>query len=144
MIEFRPLQPEDLVNFRVNAAEQSHSELMCEEYGEVLATMPISVTAVRGVEPVALFGLQHIWPGRALAWSLIGKDVAGDMVAITRKCRKLMNNSGYRRIEMHVIADFGAGERWARMLGFRFEGNLARFMPDGRDATMWARVQNGH
>lgn len=140
MITFRPLVPEDLEGFRLTGGQQSFANLMCREYGEVLAEMPFATTALDDGVPVALFGLQHLWQGRGLVWAFIGDSMGSSMITITRKCRNMLSEAGYPRIEMHVEAGFGAGERWAEMLGFQLEGKMSRFFPDGSDATMWARI----
>lgn len=142
-MEFRPLMPDDLELFRQTGGNQSFDGLICQEYGRELSKMPIAVTAWDDGTPVAMFGIQHLWHGRALAWAFMADSLGTSLITITRKCRKLMAESGYRRIEMHVEADFGAGERWASLLGFKKEAELSRFFPDGSDATMWVRLNNG-
>lgn len=141
MITFRPIEPSDALAFMQHGGPQSFADIITPEYSDRLSRMPVTLAAIRDGIPIALMGLQELWPGRALAWSFIGQNIGADMLAITRECRKVLDNCDYRRVELHVESWHGAGERWATMLGFKFESSLASFFPDGGDGTMWVRIK---
>ena len=45
-----------------------------------------------------------------------------------------------RRIQIEVKTDYRMGCRWAEALGFKREGLMRRWMPDGSDAYLYGRV----
>jgi hypothetical protein len=53
-----------------------------------------------------------------------------------------MDGLGFRRLEMAVDAEFTAGLRWARMLGFTCETPepMKAYTPAGRACYQFARV----
>lgn len=93
--------------------------------------------------PVAILGSQEIWSGRMLGWAFLAENAGPYMTPITRKALDIINEADYHRFEMHVAAGFVAGERWAEMLGFHKEAVLARFFPNGSDASMWSLINDG-
>jgi hypothetical protein len=46
----------------------------------------------------------------------------------------------YKRIETSVATDFEQGHRWAQMLGFKNEGTMRCFTPQGMDCDLYARI----
>lgn len=83
-------------------------------------------------------GLLRVHDGRAVAWALLGNDIAPFLRGIHRATLRLFRLSGYRRIETTVERDFEQGHRWARLLGFEVEAEcMAGFGEDGRDHTLY-------
>lgn len=97
-------------------------------------------TAVVDGLPVACAGFVPVWVGRAYAWALLGADVGPHLLAVTRAIRCRLASSGFRRVEMAVDCEFANGRQWARMLGFECEGLARAYLPNGRDAWIYARV----
>lgn len=97
-------------------------------------------TAVVDGLPVACAGFVPVWIGRAYAWALLGADVGPHLLAVTRAIRCRLASSGFRRVEMAVDCEFANGRQWARMLGFECEGLARAYLPNGRDAWIYARV----
>lgn len=97
-------------------------------------------TAVVDGLPVACAGFVPVWVGRAYAWALLGADVGPHLLAVTRAIRCRLACSGFRRVEMAVDCEFANGRQWARMLGFKCEGLARAYLPNGRDAWIYARV----
>ena len=95
----------------------------------------------------AVAGYAEPWPGRACIWIAILDDFPQSVngavaLALTRLGRKLISGMPHRRIEATVLAGFDAGERWARMLGFEYEGTLRCYDPLGRDHQLFAIVRS--
>lgn len=97
-------------------------------------------TAMVEGRPIGCAGLLQMWPGRAYAWALLAEDAGPHMLALTRAIRFRLAESGFRRIEMAVDAEFLPGVRWAVMLGFELEARARKYMPNGRDAWIFVRV----
>ena len=100
-------------------------------------------------QPFACAGIVPQWKGRAIAWSVISKDVSRyNMLWMTRQVLgffdEVESRLELRRIEITVIEDFMAGHRWAKMLGFKWEGAMECYDPEGNTHIMYARVNNGH
>ena len=100
-------------------------------------------TALVGDVPMGCGGLLELWEGRAMAWSMLSQDCGPYMLHIVRAIRKKLDRETFRRIEMYVRTDFGPGCRLARLLGFEIEGKASKFLDDGRDAFIYARIRNG-
>lgn len=91
--------------------------------------------------PVACAGLVEVWAGRAYAWALLDSRAGRHMMGVTRAIRAALERAPFRRIEMAVDAEFGAGARFARMLGFECECRARAYLPNGHDALIFARVR---
>lgn len=91
-------------------------------------------------DPIAIAGTVQQWPGRHMAWAYLPLSTGRHMLCLTRGVReKLAPLDG--RIEMTVRADFPAGIRWAKMLGFEIETPLLRrFGPQGEDHIGFVRI----
>jgi hypothetical protein len=98
-----------------------------------------SWTGVLDGDPLVCAGTMQQWPGRHIAWAYLGRDTAPHMLWITREvARRLEEVRG--RIELTVRCDFGAGHRWAEMLGFKLETPCMKgFGPSGEDHTGYVR-----
>lgn len=86
-------------------------------------------------------GVIETGAGRGEAWALLSEDSGPAMIAITRAVGRYMQASPFRRIEAVVAVSFAPGRRWAKMLGFRFEGLMTAYLDDGSDAERWAKVK---
>jgi hypothetical protein len=97
-------------------------------------------TGVVDGDPIICAGTIRQWPGRYVAWACIATGTLRHMPWITEEVLKnLATVSG--RIEMTVRADFPAGQRWAKRLGFEIETPLMRaYGPRGEDHVGFVRV----
>lgn len=99
-----------------------------------------SWTGVVDGDPIVCAGTLQHWPGRHLAWAYIRSGLLKHMPWITDEVLKnLATVKG--RVELPVRADFPAGQRWARRLGFEVEAPLMRaYGPDGADYIGYVRM----
>jgi hypothetical protein len=129
--------------------EPHHVSLMtpqAAQFADVAAASPEAIsgdawTAVVDGLPVACGGLIEMWAGRAYAWALLSPEAGPHLLAMTRAIRSRLARASFRRVEMAVDVNFEAGRRWALMLGFEQEARLRCFLPGGRDAWLFARIQ---
>lgn len=96
----------------------------------------------------ACAGLWLHWPGRAGAWCLIGRDMPPRAwpwlhKRVARGLIELRRELGLRRIEADALAGWPPGAKWLALLGFRHEGAMAGYGPDGADYDRWAWVERG-
>jgi hypothetical protein len=90
---------------------------------------------------LGIAGLAPQWENRALAWALISDTAGPQFRKIHAAVSRFLEVSEFRRIEANVDVGFDAGERWMRLLGFKYEGYLTAFRPDGADMLMYARIK---
>lgn len=91
---------------------------------------------------VACAGVTPLWDGRGEAWALIARDIgAKGMHELHFQAKRYLSGSALRRIEASCDATFMQAHRWLFLLGFKFEGPLRKYTPDGRDCLRFARVK---
>jgi RimJ/RimL family protein N-acetyltransferase len=90
---------------------------------------------------IGIAGLAPQWENRALAWTLISDSAGPHFRNIHKAVLRMLEVSDFRRIEANVDVGFEAGERWMKLLGFKYEGYLTAFRPDGADMLMYARIK---
>lgn len=95
---------------------------------------------------LAAGGLVPIWPGRAVAWLLVGREARPrDLVPALRHARAVMDKRQrdpmFRRIEAFVRADAPWRESFVKALGMTDEQQLlGQHGPDGADYFLCARI----
>jgi hypothetical protein len=111
------------------------------QYAESLKLGGPAYSGLVGDEVLACMGLVQQWENRAIAWGLISKEAGPHFITITKAVFRTMELHRFRRIETSVRTNFEEGHRWARMLGFKREGTMTAFTPDGTDCDLYARVK---
>lgn len=127
------LEPQEAQSGQSMADRVQTAKALIEQGNAYAAIDDDGVMCVAGVTPQ--------WDGRAVAWALVSRHAGRKMAALTRSIRRYLDGLGIRRIEMYVDAQFSTGCRWATMLGFKNEGRMAAFLPNGNDAFMYGRTQ---
>lgn len=88
--------------------------------------------------PIACGGLIRLWERRHTCWARLSMESSKYMLPITRHVKQLIAVPG--RTEFTVRADFAAGNRWAKLLGFKIETPcLEHFGPEGEDHVGYVR-----
>ncbi|HEY1720920.1 MAG TPA: hypothetical protein VGG27_06720 [Magnetospirillaceae bacterium] len=95
--------------------------------------------------PIAAFGIRPQWHGRAIAWLAPAPNVRlRHFAAIGAFCigwfDTLQRNPAFARIEGHAPVDQPKHGRWLERMGFEPEALMRRWMPDGGDAMLYARI----
>lgn len=87
-------------------------------------------------------GVTDCWPGRGMAWAVLNLDCRHHFISIHNMAKRFFEACPIRRIEAAVEVGFEAGHRWVNALGFQLEAaRLRSYFPDGRDASLYARVK---
>lgn len=140
MIEVHPFVPADLAELSLQPSQEFLSAFIGRPgYGQELVDAGPCYTARSGGRIVCCAGLVSLWPGRASAWALLSADAGRCMVPLHRAVAEFFDSCDIERVEAYVVPDFMPGHRWARMLGFEFEGRMRAFQR-GQDMCMYARV----
>lgn len=144
MITFVPFAPDHLDHLTLQAAQRCFErELANQEYRRALVVPDFSWTGIIGGRVVGCAGLVPQWPGRAIAWALLGEIPRPAWPAVHKKVLAVLaaaERRGFFRIETHVDPQFPQAMRWVAMLGFRPEGLNRAYTPDRRDLLMTARI----
>ena len=144
MIAFIPYQPHHMGALQLQLAQAALQPLVDNpRYAAALAGEH-SWTALDDGRILAVAGVLPQWPGRSIAWALLGRSIGPrQFPALHRKVLAVLEaaaSAGARRIETAVCADFENGHRWAEKLGFRAEGLMRAYCSEGRDHVLYARV----
>jgi hypothetical protein len=131
-----PIQYKHIDGFRVQLAQLGDVPNL-----GMLADMRDGWCALDGDIPVAFFGYHEMWSNRAVAWSVLSDRCSKMMHRVTRTALRFFDDIPCKRIEFTVRNGFDNGERWAQMLGFRREGFMLSYYPDGGSAYLYARVR---
>ena len=139
----REFKPEDLdaLDGRLQPAQAHLQARMKEPDYAGSIQKGEAFTVEHGGVVVACAGVIELWPNRGLAWSLIARDAGAAFPAFTKAVARHLAGTRFHRVECYVDWAFTAGHRWARMLGFNFEGKLIGFSPAKTDMAMYARVK---
>lgn len=87
-------------------------------------------------------GITRMWEGRGEAWALIARDVGpSGMHSIHYAVKRYLGAATLRRIEAACDASFLQAHRWLVLLGFKYEGKMEKYTPDGRDCLRFAMVR---
>ncbi len=95
-------------------------------------------------ELVCCAGISHKMDGIGIAWALYPLNIGSyhiDPRIARDKIGELMKRFNYRRIEATVREDFQVGHSYMRYLGFKVEGLMKCYEPDGTDAFLYARTE---
>jgi hypothetical protein len=144
MIVIEQLTLEHARTMSIQEAQLSVGPLMAsDDYMQSLIDAgPAHALVVDGI-PMIMAGTSIFWKGRAFGWAIVSKLAGPHMKVITKEVRKFLDNSDIRRIETAVDCRFEAGHRWASLLGFKFEGKMEAWGPQGNDFDLYARVKHG-
>ena len=142
----RPMQPDDALGIAIQPAQSRdwpEGEALASHMARIRAAGSAFTVRADDGEPLLCAGLIRNHGDWASAWALVSAHAGPAMVTLTRMIARHFNGSGYRRIDTMVRADFEAGIRWARALGFRQEGIMAQCGADGCDLLLMARLAGG-
>jgi len=102
-----------------------------------------AVTAFVGDKPTVCFGAYMFWNGVAEAWMIADESVRYRPIQLTKVARLFMDtvekSLRLHRLHMTVKKDDNRAVKWAGALGFKSEGVMQRYGPDGSDFLMMAR-----
>ncbi|HWN46803.1 MAG TPA: hypothetical protein VNM71_05565 [Steroidobacteraceae bacterium] len=111
------------------------------DYQRMIVNAGQAFAAVSGDTVLGCGGMTELWENRAQIWALVSKDAGPHMVGIHRAVEGFLKQAPQRRIEAYVLVGFAAGSRWIRRLGFKHEGTMRAYSPEGDDYELFARVR---
>lgn len=141
MITTREYQAIDALEIIKGGAKQTG--IIADEMSERLASANEdngpSITFLADDKVIGCAGLTICWPGMAEAWCLFIEHISKyPMIArvAKRQLRAWADEYNLVRIQAPLRADFVDGIVFALWLGFKQEGRLRKYQPDGTDGIM--------
>lgn len=111
-----------------------------KEYRVAIQKAGPCFTGIHDGKVLCCAGLAHVWEGRAQAWALMSCFAGMNFIGIFRGIKRFLDMQHYRRLEAVVDVGFEPGHRLMKMLGFKAEGVLSAYLPNGADCMMYGRV----
>jgi len=111
------------------------------EFQDHLINSDSSWGLLHGDMCVACGGVWEIEPHRGIAWMLITGDMGIGFYKVHTAVLDYLKHTHLARVEMAVRSDNSVDMRWAKMLGFKLEGFMEKYFPDGSDGYLLARVK---
>lgn len=126
--------------FELNVQPYQLSDEVTPEYAEWIGQYPC-YTAIHDGKVVAVGGLVPMWPGRAVMYLRVSDGISYQWISLFRAAKKVIYQGlkEYHRLEAQ--SEFPESERWLQMLGFKYEGVMRKYRPDGQDVKMWSIVR---
>jgi len=137
MLEMRAFKHGDLDNMAIQKEQIHEIESACQR-------QDISFTLADDEKVIGVFSVLKVYSGRGVVSSFISKDAGSYMLEMIRLLRKLIAEGMYKckidRLEMSVLKGFEHGDRFAKMLGFEYEGTMRNYYK-GKDYKLYARIR---
>lgn len=149
MFELIDYKPEHAMEIAANAVEPNLKFMDTgknDAWAIELGKHPANTMVYNG-RVVACGGIVILVPEhRAEAWIMLVEDIGtlhiDPKIARDRLYDWIVENK-IIRLEAPLRADFEAGIKYAKYLGFKYEATLKQYHPDGTDAAMHTIVRGG-
>lgn len=136
-----PFEPGHLRTLSLQPSQAWLGPRLKPEYGASLLKAGPCFTALEGDEVLGCAGVMNMWEGRVMAWALISADAGKNFIRIFKAIKRFVDSHPADRIEATVDVNFEEGHRLMKMLGFEYEGLARKYLPDGRDVCLYARIR---
>ena len=114
------------------------------KYAYFLKEVGMSFTGFVNNKPIAAGGVFHLWDGVAEGWVLATKDIYKYPIFCAKHIKQrteiILKANKIKRIQTSVKADCDVALRFAKWLGFKKEGLMESYGPDGSDFVRFARI----
>lgn len=141
MIEIRELQEGDLEYVRENPLEGA-----VKNYPKMTPTPP-AFTILFEDKIVGVGGVSIAWQGVGEFWLMLTADCKREGIygiiafeAIKNKVDELIEEHKLRRSQCTVRVDLPKARKMVEALGFKLEGLMKKYCPDGCDVWLYSRI----
>lgn len=114
------------------------------KYAYFLKEVGMSFTGLVNNKPIAAGGVFYLWDGVAEGWVLATKEIYKYPIFCAKHIKQrteiILKANKIKRIQTSVKADCDVALRFAKWLGFKQEGLMESYGPDGSDFVRFARV----
>jgi len=108
---------------------------------------PPAFTAIFDDKIVGVGGMIILWDGVGEMWLMLTADCKREGIfgivafqAIRNKVDELIKDHKMRRVQCTVRVDFPQARKMVVALGFKLEGLMREYCPDGCDVWLYARI----
>mgnify|MGYP003648339157 CR=1 FL=1 len=128
--------------------EQKHLDKIVPKeihQGEIPNTiMTTAMTFLVNGNPVAIVGGFLFVPGVLHIWAIFSEEIRKTPLAFQKKVLEMLKfyekDEKLRRIQVEVRVSYLEGQKWIESLGFKQEGRMRAWLPDGSDCFLYSRV----
>jgi len=136
-----PYHPDhlDLIEFNEWDRQVNHNEAQIQFFSAGPA-----FTLFKDDKVVAIGGVAKLWNGVGEAWALPGNGMKNPLLfhkTILRMLDTIQEAEGFHRIQAIVFEDHPKGHKWVKALGFKSEGIMVAYGPNGENVVRYARVK---
>jgi len=115
-----------------------------KKYAYFLKEVGMSFTGLVNNKPIAAGGVFYLWDGVAEGWVLATKEIYKYPIFCAKHIKQrteiILKANKIKRIQTSVKADCDVALRFAKWLGFKKEGLMESYGPDGSDFVRFARI----
>jgi hypothetical protein len=136
-----PFHPAHLLEIELQRATPKDVSLFSDPgYGEALAHGDSRSVFDEAGKVRACLGVFEFMPGLGIAWAMFSPGSWRLLPEISAMAADYLSACRFRRIEAHMNPRFRASLRWAKRMGFQFEGVMRQHSPAG-DAHLYAWIK---
>jgi hypothetical protein len=142
---FRPFHVDLLIARGVQQQQLAEVSLVPRGYASLPPVPGAALSAFEDSGRIIMCGgVVPRHPGVGELWALVSQDAGRYFVALTRATRRFLQTQQlmYRRIECTSAIDFPQGCRWLGLLGFKHEGPVPGFGPNGEAHVRFGLVRS--
>lgn len=122
----------------------TYGEYLLESAGVDQKGDRVAWTAMKNGFPILCAGIYSLMPHVGQAWALVTKDFTNaefcDKIDVVREIRKGITTSPYSRVQADTEVWFDVAQKFLESLGFKKEGIMKGYSPDGGDSILYGRV----
>lgn len=126
---------------RVQSRQRLEISSLTLPYLSQLSAFGPALTARIEDRILACAGIASPGFGIGTLWACVSEEAGPHFVRLHKCMVRLLDIPRLRRIEASAEADFPQGCRWLELLGFKSEGRLAHYGPNGEDHLRYARTR---
>jgi len=141
VISFKPKHIEQMKMKSIFDGDESIKERTCSvaAAGNVHAK-----TLVYRHKVLAIIGGDLLWDGVFQVWSVMDDHINELPVAFARCVKKVLNryiiDLNLHRVQVDVRCGFPKAIKWVNFLGFKYEGIMQKYGPEGADYYRFVRL----
>jgi len=142
---WRPAEFEDLHRIRISGDPANDLRSVFSDSDESRnALREDARTWDRDGTVLAVIGVNEMWKGVGVVWTLISNEAKQSGFCLTRSAVREMNRlhaEGYWRLQATVERGDEVARLWIVRLGFSYEGTMVAYGPSMETHDMYARVR---
>lgn len=133
-----PFEPRHIGMMRVQTRQVMEVSSLTLPYLAQLTLAGPALSAEHDGQILACAGIASPGFGIGTLWACVSQDAGPHFVRLHKCMRRMLDIPRLRRIEASAEKDFFEGCRWLELLGFKSEGPLAHYGPNGEDHIRYA------